>query len=272
MANFTKYVAPTANFFSTTLNGGITDSADTITLNSTTNLQAPGYLVIDREDGSGTATPSAREVVYFTGISGSDITGVTRGADSSTAQSHSDGALVESTITVGVWNSLVTVVDQSMDDNGMLRSVVSPLSITNAHLTNVYASDATVTNSLNVSGASIIGFPLVPTFVFVGSLSGATTFVQTPLVMPRVGTWNYVNFVTRTVASTESIYIDLNKNGSSIFEAGTRPVIAAGGTFYSSASINVKNFARGDIFTWDLDGEDAADAHITDFNIQLIST
>ena len=275
MAELRKYVAPSVDFFSTTLNGAISDVASTITLNSVTNLQAPGYLVLNREDGSGSATPNAREVIFFTGISGNDITGVTRGADSSTARSHADGSLVESTMTVGVWNSLVTVFDRLADDNGYLRAIASPVSIARietpfARIPQALVSVATILGHLNASGASIIGFPLVPTFVFTGSLSGPTTLVQTPLPMPRAGNWNYINFLTRTVASGASMFIDINKNGVSIFDAGTRPVIAAGGTFYSSASIGTKNFARGDRVYWDLDGASSA-GHITDFNIQLVS-
>src|SRR3990167_6941718 len=260
MATLTKYVSPTSNFWSTTLNGAISNSATTITLNSVTGLQAPGYLVLNREDGSGNATPGAREVIYFTGISGSDITGVVRGADGSTARTHSDGALVESVMTVGVWNSLVTVLDRAIDDNGYLRAISSPasISILNAPLGRIPSaliSVATVLGHLNASGASITGFPLTPTFVFTGSLSGATTFPQTPLTMPRAGTWSFVNFITRTVSSAASSYIDINKNGVSVFDAGTRPVIAGAGTFYSSASINTKNITRGDRITWDLDGQ-----------------
>src|SRR3990167_3882523 len=167
MAGKIKFVAPSSNYFSTTLNGGISDAAETITVNSVTNLQAPGYLVINREDGSGLATPNAREVIYFTGISGSDLTGVTRAADNSTARSHSDGALVESTMTVGVWNSLVTVVDNAMDDNGYLRSIASPMSIARLQgnqmalnsiaslaeiqFTRAMGTNATITNFLGAS-------------------------------------------------------------------------------------------------------------------------
>lgn len=277
MANLLKFLAPTSNFWSTTLSGGISNSATTITLNSTTGLQAPGYLVINREDGSGTATPSAREVIYFTGISGNDITlpAAGRGADGSTARSHSDGALVESTITVGVWNSMATVIDRAIDDNGYLRAIASPASIAILHTqtllraSSALISVATILSHLNASGASITGFPLTPTFVFQGSMSGATTFPQTPLVMPRAGQWSFVNFITRTVSSGASSYIDINKNGVSIFEAGTRPVIAGAGTFYSSASILTKNFNRGDRITWDFDN--STPTHITDFNIELVS-
>lgn len=259
MATKTKYLAPTANFWSTTLNGAINDSVTTITLNSTTNLQAPGYLVINREDGSGNATPNSREVIFFTGISGSDITGVTRGADNSTNRSHSDGALVESTVTVGAWNSLATVVDNAIDDNGYLKAIASPVSI----------SVMNIATRLEISGASVVGpgIGINPVFNFIGSLSGPTTFVQTPLVMPQAGHFKWFTFMTRTVASGASAYVDINKNGTSIFDAGTRPTIAGGGTFVSTASIKTKAFAAGDKLTWDYD-QTASDGYITDFIIQ----
>jgi len=110
--------APTSNFWSTSLNGAINDSVTTITLNSTTGLQAPGRLVINRQDSTGKNTPSAREVISFTGISGSDLTGVTRGADNSTARSHADGSLVESAIVVGNWDALYKVIDQEHNTDG----------------------------------------------------------------------------------------------------------------------------------------------------------
>lgn len=264
------------NFLSTTLNGAISDTATTITLTSTTNLRAPGYLVINREDGSGNATPNAREVIYFEGISGNDITSVTRGADGSTARSHSDGALVEQTMTVGMYNSLASIVDMAIDNNGLLRAQVSPvtISILNvplARIPSALVSVATVLGHLNASGASITGIPLTPVFSFIGSLSGPTTLVQTPLIAPRAATWSFVNFVTRTVASGASMFIDINRNGTSIFDAGTRPVIAGGGTFYSSASIATRNINRGDRISWDLDGASGGAGHITDFNIELVS-
>lgn len=282
MATKTKYVAPTANFWSTTLNGAINDSVDTFTLNSTTNLQAPGYLVIDREDGSGTATPSSREVIYYTGISSNDLTGVTRGADGSTARSHSDGALVEATMTVGMWNSLATVVDQVITDDGVVKSIISPVSVARLELKYgefdqiAVASIASITDlqvggNVDISSASVTGMPLTPVFAFTGSLSGPTTLVQTPLPMPRAGQWSYVNVITRTVASTTSLFIDINKNGTSIFDSGLTPTIAAGGTFVSSASIKTKGFNKGDRISWDCDMESAADGHITDFDVILRS-
>ena len=114
----TYFRAPTSNFWSTTLNGTVDASVTTITLNSTTGLQAPGVLILDREDGNGTATPSARELVSFSGISGSDITGVTRGFANSTARAHSSGALAEAVPDVGAWNGLVDGVRASLTADG----------------------------------------------------------------------------------------------------------------------------------------------------------
>lgn len=110
MASF--YKAPTSNAFSTTLNGSINDSVTTITLNSVSGLQnTNGVLVIDRQNSAGDNTPSAREYISFTGVSGSTVTGVTRGLAGSSNQSHADGALVEAIFDVTQWNDLVDIVD-----------------------------------------------------------------------------------------------------------------------------------------------------------------
>lgn len=131
----TFWTAPTANFIQKTLSGAITDVATTITLNNATNLQSPGYAVIDRTDSAGTSTPNAREVIYYTGISGNDLTGVTRGADGSTARSHSDGAIVETMPTIGMWNSLTTIVATAMTSDGYLKAIASPVSIARGQFT-----------------------------------------------------------------------------------------------------------------------------------------
>ena len=266
----TLYIAPTVNFFSTILNGSINDSQTSgITLSSVTGLQAPGVLILDREDGSGSATPLAREIITFTGISGSELTGVARGAEGSTNRPHSDAALVESTPTVGLWNSLATILATTVTSDGYLRAIASPVSIAQIQSSIVYTSVASIgighfSNRLSVSGASITGIGLHPVWNIVGSYSGPTTMIANPVPMPQPSTFQFFNFITRTVASGASAIIDINKNGTSIFEAGTRPYITGGGTFLSSASINVKTFNSGDVFTLDYDGPGG---HITDFTV-----
>ena len=130
----TIFLAPEVNFLEKTLNGAINDSAGTITLNNTTNIKAPGYAVINRVNSAGVATPSAREVIFYTGISGNDLTGCTRGADSSTARDHNDGAIVEFAPTAGMWNSLATIVSAGFTGDGYLKAINSPVSIANLQL------------------------------------------------------------------------------------------------------------------------------------------
>ena len=144
MANF--YKAPTSNYWSSTTNGAVDAAVQTITLTSTVGLQAPGVIVLDREDGNGTATPNSREIVSYTGISGNDLTGCTRGAESSTARSHGTGALVEAVFTVTQWNDLRDAVNTAFAGVAAGTSLlVSTATITTLTGTSLLASTATIT-------------------------------------------------------------------------------------------------------------------------------
>jgi len=66
----------------TTLNGSHSSSVTTLTLTSTTDFDSAGSAFI----GS--------EIISYTGVSGNDLTGVTRGAQSTTAAIHSSGVQV----------------------------------------------------------------------------------------------------------------------------------------------------------------------------------
>lgn len=56
---------------------------------------APGVCVIDRVDANNNPTASKREYISFTGVSGSTLTGLSRGLAGSTDQIHAVGAIVE---------------------------------------------------------------------------------------------------------------------------------------------------------------------------------
>lgn len=249
----TLYTAPTKNFVQKNLNGAITNIATTITLKDTTNMQSPGYIVIDRTDSAGNVTPTLREVITYTGITANSLTGCIRGADGDNALAHNDGAVVEQTFTEGMWNSLVTIVATALDGNGLLNAINSPVSISNLN----------ISGSLNVAGASLVGVGIFPTFQFVGTISGPTTLIQTPLSMPKAGTFKWFSVMTRTQASTASVIIDVNVNGNSVFSSATRPLIALGGTYVSTASILTANFNSGDRLSWDF-----KNGFITDFVVQ----
>ena len=282
-----RYLAPATDFFSTTLNGAINNTQTTsITLNSVTNLQAPGVIIVDRLTSGGAANPTGRELISFTSISGSALAGtVTRGYYS-TNYAHNDAAVVESTVEAGIWNSLTSQIDMAIDTNGYLKAIASPVSISvmhinttlnlvagmmqasgasggtlrlqNLHLTSIASiNQVHVATQLNVSSASIVGLVgsgLNPIWRVSGALSGASTLLQPAIIMPQTGNWESFTFLTRTVASGVSAIVDINKNGSSIFAAVGRPMIAAGGTFASTASIATKAFNAGDKFEVDYDG------------------
>lgn len=272
----TFFMAPAQNFLQTTLNGAITDAVQTITLNSTTGFKKPGYIVINRTDSAGTSTPSAREVIYYTDISGSDLTGCVRGADGSTARAHSDGAVVETCPTSGMWNSLVTIVSTAIDGSGYLKAIASPVSIARAQLNQMYASvasiglahieiDRVITN-LNVSGASVEGFVnLKPTFVVAGPISGASTGIAV-LPLPDAGNWKFFSIMINEQVSTASLNVDVNLNGTSIFDTGFL-MVPAGGTYVSTASIKTKAFSSGQKLSIDVDAFGAADGYSKGFTL-----
>lgn len=118
----------TSNAFSTTLNGAIGAGDSSITLTTTSGLQAPGVVVIDRVDSNGTATPSAREYISFTGISTNTLTGVSRGLGGSSAQAHSSAAVVEEVWSISHWNDAVDFMAASHDSTGNI--VTSAATIT----------------------------------------------------------------------------------------------------------------------------------------------
>ena len=67
---------------STLLNGGISDTDTTVTVDSTTNFEAVGTITIGNEN------------ISYTGKTSTTFTGCTRGADSTTAASHVDDSTV----------------------------------------------------------------------------------------------------------------------------------------------------------------------------------
>jgi hypothetical protein len=73
------------------LNGGINASVTTITVDSTTGFSATGVILIDQE------------LITYTGTSSTTFTGCVRGAQGTTAASHSDNAVVYNAATFNGW-------------------------------------------------------------------------------------------------------------------------------------------------------------------------
>jgi len=250
----------TQNAVSTDLDGTLAAGATTIPLTSTTGLQAPGIITIERVDANGVASANV-EYVSFTGISGNSLTGCTRGLAGTSDIQHDSGAKVEETWTVTHWGDFLTAFGLSHDTSGniaatSLATLIDARVYRSLNMSGASAvfSEVTVNTRLYASGASLVGsFGFRPTWVMGGNLSGPTTSASKSLPMTDAGSWQFFVATLRTPASGGSLVIDMNKNGTSIFEAGTRPTIPGGGTFVSTASINTKAFVAGDTFTVDID-------------------
>jgi len=271
--------ATSYNYYQSSLVTGFTSGASILCLPSgASGLVAPGILIIDQYNNSGILTNSLKEYVSFTTVTtGQDeVSGLTRGLAGSSVQTHTIGALIEGGLTATHWGDLVDFIQVGHGAGG--THIISTATINyleTKHLSlSSFASVAVlnVSKSFRASGASITGIRdnyITVKFSFLGSLSGPTTNLQTPIVVPISGTWNWINITSPTVASAASVIFDINKNGVSIFDSGTRPSIVGGGTFVSTASLATLNFTRGDQFSWDFDGPADVDGLIKDFNIFL---
>jgi len=85
------YGGTTSGALTAQLNGSITNSDTTITLTSTTGFPTSGTIAVDSE------------LIDYTGVSGSDLTGCTRGVRGTTADSHTSGETVR--LAIGNTNS-----------------------------------------------------------------------------------------------------------------------------------------------------------------------
>lgn len=111
------------NLFSTTLNGGITADATSLTCNSLSGVPTDTAITItiDRVDANGLSTPTYREDV--TGVvSGSNVTNLVRGEGATTAQVHASGAVVELTWETETWNDAVDGILVGHDQDGSHKS------------------------------------------------------------------------------------------------------------------------------------------------------
>jgi hypothetical protein len=147
----------------------------TFSTSVTSDLQAsssmPGILVIDRVDVNGNLTPSLTEYIAFEGVSGSTVTGLTRGLAGTSAQGHSIGAIIEFVPDV-VWaealNDVITTQHNS-DGTHKTLSAISLVSVTinNSTLNNIsFAGNSLV--SVNISNSTI------DSFTFKSPISNAT--------------------------------------------------------------------------------------------------
>lgn len=255
---------------STTLSSGVSDIATTATVADASKLVAPTYVVANRVDSSGTLkNTSLWEYWKVTNIAGNDLT-ITRAQGGSSAQSHSAGAVVEAVVTSAHFEDWYTVLNPEHDSTGG-HVIVGTMTVAGMNLASV-ATIASMSggivravNHINASGASYSGLALgkFPTWMMPNNASAATISWGKPVVLPFNGTARFVSVTLRSPVSTASIIFDVNKNFTSIFDAGTRPTILGGGTYVSTASIASPNLVAGNTFSVDLDaGGEFSDASL----------
>jgi hypothetical protein len=254
------YATPSKNAVQKTLGAqllaGVTAAANLSDVVGLQNL--PGIMVIDRVDTNNDDTPTKREYITYTGVSGSTVTGLTRNVDSgSTDQDHAIGAIVEFVPDVTWAGSMYAALSALVDTSTL---VADPLKIiVPSGLSAQLASQATyvnmhVYNSLEASGASLSGINiLVPTWFIPGYSSAPTVSVGSPVDMPISGTIEFASARLRTAISGASLVLDILKNGTSIFATETRLSILGSGLYASTASISDKTFVAGDYFSVDID-------------------
>jgi len=184
----TLYYPPTQNGLQKTL-GAQLDEATTsaVTLNNATGIQnKAGVFVIDRIDTGGTEKEAAvREYISFTGVSGSTLTGLTRGLGGSTDQDHAINAVVEFVMDVVQEQGIIDTVANGVTLDGT-ETITGNKTFTgtNSFTTgvNTFASGKIKVTNLTVGSATITPPSSTSTLA---SLALAETFTN-KRINPRV--------------------------------------------------------------------------------------
>jgi len=179
MANFPSSVSTNANLYiavnglQTTLASNILSTDTTIALTSTTGFPTTGLVTIENN-----------EVVSYTGISGANLTGCTRGADGTTALAHNTGVTVGATIVAAHHNLLkdeIIAIETALGASfakGNLTAGSSKISVTGGtgavigsgatvdigtfnlgQLSNVVLTSPTTNDLLQFNGTNWVNYP-----------------------------------------------------------------------------------------------------------------
>lgn len=162
MANFPSAVSTNSNLYiavnglQTTLAVACTSGDTTLTLTSTTGFPTTGLVTIDNT-----------EIVSYTGVSGATITGCTRGADGTTAASHSIGVTVGLTVVAAHHNLLK---DEVIAVETILGTTLTNPATPNVSATSLMARDANGNVKINT---------IVENFTTTVTAAGTTTLTAT---------------------------------------------------------------------------------------------
>ena len=208
------------NAFETGLDGGISDSETTITLDTTVGLSADGILVINDD------SPTLREYVEYTGIATNDLTGCTRGLSGSaagTAHAHGTGARVRSVyvhqIQDRIWDDIEALETADTDhvaagdphtgyvlESAHNQALHDALSLDHAALSNLTVGDPH-TQYVEIAGDTMTGL-LVLSGAPVADLNPASKVYTDGLITTHEGLSN-PHAIYLTQAEADALYLAL---------------------------------------------------------------
>ena len=158
MAAATDLFRESAPLFQTTLSAAMLSTDTAATLASVVGIPTNTgvTITVDQFNAAGTATPTLREVM--TGVvSGSQIIDLIRGQDGTTAQSHTNGAIVQMVFTSQANNDLMTGITKQHTQSGTHTGITtdtltaSGVITANGTITGSGYSAATLTNPYKFS-------------------------------------------------------------------------------------------------------------------------
>ena len=184
MATTIKF-PPESNAIQKTLDSALlTGITASMTLNNVTDIQdKAGVCVVDAVDANGVATPTKREYIIFTGVSGSTLTGLTRNADGGGSdQDHAVGAIVQFVPDVLAQQAIIdNFLVQHADGGVHTDALVTSLKATGA-VVNTGTSDVTI-----VTPKAIADSDYAKTSDITVTASSTTTFTN-KRINPRIVT------------------------------------------------------------------------------------
>lgn len=173
------YYPPTTNGLQKSLGAAFNTADTTVTLNNCTSIQnKAGVFVVDRIDTNGDEkAASVREYVTFTAVSGSTLTGCSRGkGGGGSDQDHAVGAVVEFIPDV-VWaDGVLDALDNLVDSAGALDATKVADLDTAQTLTNktITAADNTLSDVVSLTGTQTLTNKTITPVKLVNTVASST--------------------------------------------------------------------------------------------------
>jgi hypothetical protein len=210
------------NSLQTTLSAGIDNVVTTIPLTSTTGFPTTGYITIDNE------------VIAYTGVSGGNLTGATRGSDGTSAASHLSLAAVSATIVAAHHNSLKDEIKAVETDLFNAISAITPATATSTAAT-LYARFQHLTNQIKN------GFGLTNWYDAVTAMLPLVGGTLTGLLSSTVSgaSNNFLAITTATNAQKAYLALFSASNSSQLDISSNRDVVAGVSNKTGQGSVDV---------------------------------